>query len=228
MLLGQMPGDAMSRPSTLFATLPSYATLVGQYLNRFGPYRLQPYAVPPAPPSPPSMPVVPPAPAGQPAMSVREYTTPTYGEAHGAAERNSVKAFDPVGAGLGALIGSDRLIDLFDGIANPRALGIGFSNPTGMGLAALGLRELAKMNRRSLVDKINEARRQGLINDANVRVRPGTPIGRAGGVGTPGVSGGFTKEPSKSAAPDRGANDRQSNRGPGSRGAGFGHFGGPR
>lgn len=229
MLLGQMPGDALSRPPALFAALPSYATLIGRYLDRFGPYRLQPYAMPPAPRDPQrNMPVAPPVPGTQPISPVPAYGVPIYREARGAATRKSPAPVDPVGAGPGVLTGYDRVLDFVDGVVNPLGLGTGFSNPTGMGLAALGVRELADMARRGVVDKINAARRQGLINDANVRVRRGTPVGRAGGVGTAGIGGGSTKAPAKSEKPDRAPKDSGWNRGLGSRGRGFNHFGGPR
>lgn len=211
MLLGQIPGDGMSPSTPVFAALPSYATLIGQYLDRFGPYRLQPYALPVTPAAASRAPVAA-MPARQPSVSAPLFVAPKFREAGGDARRNSIRAVDPVGAGPGALTGYDRAIGILDRMANPAALGIGFSNPTGAGLAALGLRELAEMSRRGAVDKINTARRQGTINDANIKVREGTPTGRAGGVGTRRVGGGFTK----------------SNRGPGSRGQGFDHFGGPR
>ncbi len=57
MLFGRLPGEGTQSASTLFAALPSYATLVGQYLDRFGPYRLQPYAMPMAMFSFPAAPV---------------------------------------------------------------------------------------------------------------------------------------------------------------------------
>ena len=214
MLLGQIPGDGMSPSTPMFAVLPSYATLVGQYLNRFGPYRLQPYAPPPPVAVAPKVPAAV-IPAGQPPVPAPLFLAPKFREARGDARRNSIRAVNPIGAGPGVLTGYDRVIGILDRVANPTASGIGFSNPTGAGLAALGLRELAEMSRRGVIDKIDTARRQGIINDANVKVRQGTPTGRAGGVGTAGVGGGFTR-------------DNGSNRGPGSRGRGFDHFGGPR
>lgn len=214
MLLGRSPGDGMSSSTAVFAALPSYATLVGQYLDRFGPYRLQPYGLPVPPPVVPSA-LIAVMPVPRPSVPAPLFVAPKLREAGGDPRRNSIRAVDPVGAGPAALTGYDRAIGIFDRMANPAAFGIGFSNPTGLGLAALGLRELAEMSRRGAVDKINTARRQGTINDANMKVRQGTPTGRAGGVGTPGVGGGFSR-------------DNKSNRGPGSRGKGFDHFGGPR
>lgn len=211
MLFGRSPGDGMSPSTPVFAALPSYATLVRQYLDRFGPYRLQPYALPVPPAVPPRAPLAV-MPAGQPPAPAPIFVAPRQREAGGDSRRNSIRPVDPIGAGRGVLTGYDRAIGLLDRMANPLGSSLGFSNPTGGGLAALGLRELAEMGRRSVVDKINTARREGIINDANMRVREGAPTGRAGGVGTRRAGGGFSK----------------SNRGPGSRGQGFDHFGGPR
>lgn len=230
MLLGQMPGDTRTGSSTLFAALPSYATIVGRYLDRFGPYRLQPYAMP-AISAPASAPV--------PSVTLPSAVAPTTTaagerEPRGRDVHTVGKPFDPVGAGPGVLTGYDQAIALGDALANPAGLGLGFSNPGFIGLAGLGIREIAKAARRDAVEKINDARLKGLINDANRRVARGTPIGRAGGVGTPGVGGGLTTrridpESRRAGAGDRSANAGSTNRGLGSRGDGFkDHFGGPR
>ncbi|GIK95804.1 MAG: hypothetical protein BroJett029_00130 [Alphaproteobacteria bacterium] len=62
MLLGQLPGQGWAGSTT--AALPSYATAIGHFLDRFGPYRLQPYALPPIPDfslyQPPPVPLPPP------------------------------------------------------------------------------------------------------------------------------------------------------------------------
>lgn len=72
MLLGQLPGYGWTG-STMDA-LPSYATAIGHFLDRFGPYRLQPYALPPVPDlrlyEPPPMPL-PSAPAQPPRRRAR-------------------------------------------------------------------------------------------------------------------------------------------------------------
>jgi hypothetical protein len=169
MLFGRLPGD-VPEPSPLYAALPPYATLVGQYLDRFGPYRLQAYNLQPLPsvvaPTPPGAVPLPPPPLAP---------APTYSKPHdwhepvprsGGAGRNSLSGLDPVGRGLGVLSGMDR----------PDA-----------------------------IDRINAARRAGLINDANRHVRAGAPIGRAGGVGTPGVGGGFVSDGSRVAASSGGS-----------------------
>lgn len=209
MLLGQLPGD--TSPANLFAVLPSYETLLSRFLDRFGPYRLQRYVAPAAPqfdaPAPAAIPplsaVVPPAPS-------RPARFPRAGRGN---DRRAVgKGFDPVGAGPGALTGYDRAIALGETLANPLGLGFGFSNPGFIGLGGLAMRELSQVTRADAIHRINEARRRGLINDANRRVSGGAPTGRAGGVGKPGVGGGFSS----------------SNRGPGAKGDGFKSFGGPR
>lgn len=233
MLFGRLPGEGTQSASTLFAALPSYATLVGQYLDRFGPYRLQPYATPPLPRTgmPPTVQIPTPPAAVPPAASVPAGNFKREGEGGGRDRRSVGKPADPVGSGPGVLTGYDRVIGLADSMANPLGLGTGFSNPGVLGLAGLAVRELAEAARKSAIEKINEARLAGLINDANRRVAPGTPIGRAGGVGTPGVGGGFTKTPGKGPSAGDGngaAAGGASNRGPGSRGRGFDHFGGPR
>jgi hypothetical protein len=93
------------------------------------------------------------------------------------------------------LLGYDQAIAFGDTLANPMGTGIGFSNPGLMGVIGLGIREAVTALRQDAIDRIAEARLKGEINDANRRVAPGTPIGRAGGVGTPGVGGGFTQRP---------------------------------
>ena len=154
MLLGRMPGDALGSQSQ-YAALPLYATLVARYLDRFGPYRLQPYDLPamPATSAPMAIPVPPiAAPAVAPILARNWIDRPS----RGAPDRNTLREQDPVGRGLGVLSG---------------------------------------LHRADTIDRINAARRAGLINDANRRVQAGVPTGRAGGVGTPGVGGGFTRNP---------------------------------
>ncbi len=152
MLLGRMPGDAPGYPF-LNAALPPYATLIAQYLNRFGPYRLQPYGPPRMPAiavaAPPTLPVPVPVATATTARNWTDRPSP------GAPDRNSLREQDPVGRGLGVLSG---------------------------------------LHRPDAIDRINAARRAGLINDANRHVGAGAAIGRAGGVGTPGVSGGFARD----------------------------------
>lgn len=63
MLFGRLPGYGLPGSTNLLTTLPSYTTAVTQYLDRFGPYRLQPYPLPAFPDfslyQPPPVPVVP-------------------------------------------------------------------------------------------------------------------------------------------------------------------------
>ncbi len=233
MLFGQLPGDDLPQASNRLAALPPYATLIGQYLDRFGPYRLQAYAMPvlPQPAVPAGVAVPASTPAAQPVPTVAAARFKYARESAGRDRRSVGKPVDPVGAGPGVLTGYDQAIAFGDAIANPFGIGLGFSNPGVAGLAGLAIRELAEAARKSAIDKINDARIRGLVNDANRRVAPGTPLGRAGGVGTPGVGGGFTTTPGRGpsgGAPDRSSGGGASNRGPGSRGGGFDHFGGPR
>lgn len=241
MLFGTLPGDSAPPASAVFAALPSYATLIARYLDRYGPYRLQPYAPPTAPYlQPPRLPVAPQPSAGQPSPFAPLHLRHGTSEGRDAPDRVRGRPHDPVGAGPGVLTGYDRFLDAMETVANPFGLGLGFSNPTLSGLAALAGRSIGGALRQGVVDRINEARLKGLINDANRRVQPGAAIGRAGGVGSPGVGGGFVNAPGNRAGrrnvgaasnggmADRESKGRASNRGPGARGDGFGHFGGPR
>jgi hypothetical protein len=192
MLLGQMPGDTLSGSPTLFAALPSYATIIGQYLDRFGPYRLQPYAMPALPQfSPPaSVPVPAPPLVTQPVAAAPVNAFARGREARGRDLDTVREPFDPVGAGLGVLTGYDRAIGFLDRFADPMDTRLGFSNLSPTGAIALGLRELTEATKQDAINRINDARLKGLINDANRRVAPGTPVGRGGGLGSPGVGPG--------------------------------------
>ena len=64
MLFGQLPGQNPSGATPMTTALPSYTAAMNQFLNRFGPYRLQPYSLPglpaltlhqPVPPQAPRM-----------------------------------------------------------------------------------------------------------------------------------------------------------------------------
>ncbi len=207
MLLGQMPGQSLPGPSNLFAVLPSYAAAMSQFLNRFGPYRLLPYAAPTVPDMTLYQPVPPMLPVPQAAIP-------------------GVKSWLPQpslgGAGKGPYAGLSKSEARQARIDDMMRRGIASAgDPFGLnsnGMSAFG---------RSLV-------RSGLENGLS----PGRALHSAafaeqrtaarGRYATPSRDTKREKGTAASGRDGRSANGQGSNRGPGSRGDGFGHAGGPR